>query len=288
MGSVLPWIYFSYLARKEYVATVRGRFESRRLDLASRAHHGQRRRHASAAGRDCARRQSAAGRLCAGIAGEAPRYDMQAAAVASSAASPAREVREKVYRNRGAPALGRPARPGAAGDPAATIRLHSAVQYALSVAPDRAALAAELLDDRRPVLVQGALEALRSDRDLARGADHPRLARARHPVPKSPHRRALAATRHRGPRRPGYRGASPAASGSRSAKWRGAACRAAGVLKNRAYLFELVNALAQSPAARRRHRRARRLRPADLRDALRRDAGRIAAARASAARFRAC
>ena len=31
----VPWMYFSYLARREYVATIRKRFEARRLDLES-------------------------------------------------------------------------------------------------------------------------------------------------------------------------------------------------------------------------------------------------------------
>ena len=122
MGLCVPWIYFSWLARKEYVATVRGRFESRRLDLESS------RITVSDASTIQLLEETAQGanprQAAYALALLARRRDMTSSRCwRELAANPAREVREKVYEIACAPALGRSAGPGASGNPAATIQL---------------------------------------------------------------------------------------------------------------------------------------------------------------------
>src|SRR5262249_22311342 len=91
-----PWMYFSYLARKEYIATVRKRFEARRLDLEGSRISVQdaatiRLLEETAAG-DNARRAAYALSLLA----EASSYEIRPL-LQRLAASPLPEVREKVY-----------------------------------------------------------------------------------------------------------------------------------------------------------------------------------------------
>ena len=108
--------------------------------------------------------------------------------------------------------------------------------------PTGRALAAELLDDSRPGAGRGRAGSPARRSRPGPGVDHPRMARARHPF-----RRAgppgAGGDRHRRARRPGHRGAAPRCLQDPDLEVARAACRAAGLLKNRAYLFELVDAL---------------------------------------------
>ncbi|HEY1341164.1 MAG TPA: Npt1/Npt2 family nucleotide transporter [Bryobacteraceae bacterium] len=241
----VPWIYFSHLARREYIATIRKRMESRRLDLESArvavTDRATIQLLESAAAADNPRQAAYALGLLAGARDYDPRPLLRRLAV-----HPAREVREKVFEiataRRDDSVLEfamqeiRRAQAGGGFDLA-----RSAVAYALSISPDRARLAAELLDDRNPDLVEGALEALRSDREMAQDLitrewlDHNALS-------GDPRRRALAAC-------------ALGVRGDAGSEWlyrllddpdphtRIAAIRSAGQLHNRAYLHALVEAL---------------------------------------------
>jgi ATP:ADP antiporter, AAA family len=245
----LPWMYFSWLARREYVATVRKRFEERRLDLeGARISVNDRATvkllEDTAAGPNA--RQAA---YAVGLLAETPRYDL-GPLLLRLAAAPAREVREKVFEIAAAQhreeALEQAMREirTAQGLAETPWLAPAAVPYALSVAPDRARLAAELLDDANPVLVRGTLEGLRQDRALAEELiSREWLKRASES--SDPLRRALAAD-------------AIAARGDQGIETLhkllddadvpvvAAACRAAGALRNRTYLYKLVVALGNS------------------------------------------
>ncbi len=240
----IPWMYFSYLARKEYIATIRRRFEARSLDLeASRLSVND----AATVGflettaRSGNPRQAA---YALSLLSEASGYDT-APLLRILVKSPAAEVRDRVYQV-AARLRDESLREQAAGElsrrspdlPAAVI------PYLLTVAPDRAHLAAELLDDADPRIVEGVLGALRTDRELAEELVT-REWLDRNGRSSDPRRRALAATAI------GVRGdhgtealhrllddADPGVSR--------AAARAAGELRTRAYVHRLVELLGRS------------------------------------------
>jgi ATP:ADP antiporter, AAA family len=246
MGLTLPWLLLSHVAQREYVATVRKRLDSRRLDLESAritvSDAGTIRLLETTA--EGANSRQAAYALA--LLAEAPKYDERPLLGKLALADPPLEVREKMYEV----ALGlrydglmeramSEVRAAQAGDGANLAR--SAVPYALALAPDRARLAAELVDDANPRLVAGALEALRSDRELAEDL----LTRewlGRMGKSPDPARRALAAAAI------GVRGDSGtealhALLADSDPEVAAAACRSAGALRNRAYLFALISAL---------------------------------------------
>jgi len=243
----LAWLLFSHVARKEYVATIRKRLEARRLDLESvrvsvRDATTVRLLEAAAAG-SSPRQAAYALSLLGGVAD----YDPRPLVARLLTSSPPREVREKIYEICAARGLSEALesamaeiRTAQAGnlEPVAP----SAVPYALAVAPDRARLAADLLEDAHPALVEGALEALRTDRELASRLLTPEWI-VRNAASESPRRRALAA------------GAVAVTGGEGSdillrllhdadAETAAAAIRAAGRLRERAYFAPLVEALA--------------------------------------------
>jgi ATP/ADP translocase len=160
MGLCVPWIYFSYLARSEYVATIRKRFEARQLDFAS----------ARVAVRDAATlrmleekvqgdnaRQAA---YALSLLADCPDYDVRPM-LERAAASPYAGLRDQAYELAAALRYeglkwGKPARSPAE------------IAYAISVSPDRARLASDYLDGADARAAAAALEALESDEAAAR------------------------------------------------------------------------------------------------------------------------
>ncbi len=168
----IPWILLAHLGRKEYIATVRKRLESRslnfeevRINVTDRATI----RLLETTAKGESPRPAA---YAISLLAQAGDYDIRPL-LRKLAASPAPEVRNAVFAAalarrddvvleaamnaiRGAQAGGAEALPA------------SVIPYAITVAPDRARLAAELLEDRNPALAMGAVEALRGDEELAR------------------------------------------------------------------------------------------------------------------------
>lgn len=218
MALCIPWIVLAHVARKEYIATVRKRLESRRLDFSEVRidvnDRGAIQLLEQTALGDAARPAAYAVSLLA----QAGSYELRPI-LERLAVSPHPEVREAVF------AAGLARRDDAALEAAVNaIRAAqqgqtdplpaSAVPYAVALAPDRAHLAEELLNDPNPVLAAGVVDALRSDPALAGQlltADW--LARAK--ASQDPERLVLA-------------------------------CRAAAVLRDRADIFWLASLLKDS------------------------------------------
>jgi ATP:ADP antiporter, AAA family len=247
VGLCVPWILFSHLARREYVATIRKRLAARRLDWQSTrvtVHDPQTVRLLEATVTADSPRQAA---YAIELLAEAPGYDVRPR-LEKLVATPLREVRDKVYeiaarlRFEGVLEAAanevRAAQAGAADPPSP-----SAVSYLLALAPDRARWASQLLDAPDLFLAERAVEGLRSDPDLAQTLLTPQwLERMAHS--DNARRRALAATAL------GVRGDAGTDLLHRllqdpDAQAAAAACRAAGQLRNRAYLHGLVQALGQ-------------------------------------------
>ncbi len=235
MALCIPWIYFSHLARREYVATIRKRFESRQLDFANLRIAVQDqatiRLLESTLGAGNPRQAAYALSLLA----EAPRYDLRPVLL-RAAGSPLPELRGKAFEiaaERRIPGLPWSRPPQVAAE----------VAYALATAPDRASIASAFLDDPDPALSGTALEALRSDAALAGQLLTPAWLERAAASPDG-RRRALAAGAI------GVLGGDPAGllAGliqDPDPDAAAAACRAAGTLKNRDWLFPLIDALAQ-------------------------------------------
>lgn len=168
----IPWILLAHLGRKEYISTVRKRLASRRLDfeevrinVTDRATIRLLEETANGANA----RPAAYG---VSLLAQATDYDIRPL-LRKLVQSPAMEVRAAVF----AAALARRddvvleaavnAIRAAQADNASELP-RSAVTYALAVAPDRATLAAELLESGDPKLALGAVEALGGDEGLAR------------------------------------------------------------------------------------------------------------------------
>ena len=237
----VPWTYLSYLASREYVSTIRKRFESRRLDL----------ENARISVNDTATVRM----LESTAAGENPRQAVYALSLLADAAAydlrpllrklagaAALDVRAKVYElavSLGDSSLLEEARAEASRPDSAAI---PAVSYLVRFSPDRERITAALLEDPDPLRARGAVEALRSDPDLAaRLLTREWLSRAARS--EDPARREIAALAI------GVRGdhgtealysllTDPDLEVARQA------CDSAGALGNRAYLFSLIDALA--------------------------------------------
>jgi ATP:ADP antiporter, AAA family len=246
IGLTIPWLGLTFLARREYVATVRKRLESRRLDLGSArvsVTDAATARMLESAAQGSNPRQAA---YALSLLGEAPDYDirplLQKLAVTEGAAL---AVREQIYELAGAlnwdGLVERALKEVRAAQTGATGFAAPAIAYALRLAPDRALLARELLNDSHPPAVAAALEALRADPEAAEELITREWLDATS-ADADPHRRALAATAI------GVRGDRGFETLYRlledgDAEVAGAACRAAGVLRNRAYLLALISAL---------------------------------------------
>ncbi len=172
MALCIPWIWLAHMGRKEYIATVRKRLESRqlnfeevRINVTDRATV----RLLEATANGASARPAA---YAISLLAHAADYDIRPL-LRKLAASPEMDVRNAVF----SAALERrddvvleaamgAIRAAQSGD---TQKLPlSAVPYVIAIAPGRAKLAAELLDAPDPVLALGVIEALRSDEELAR------------------------------------------------------------------------------------------------------------------------
>ena len=187
----LVWIVFSAVARKEYVASIRRRLESRRLDLASArlsvtdalTIHMLETTARGENGRQAA--------YALTLLADAPNYDIRPL-ITILALSQAGEVVERVYeivahlRFEGLLEQAEDRLRGGTASP-------QVVHYLLTVSPVRERLAAELLQHNNPATVEAALEAIRPDHTLAAkliGIDWvEQMGRS-----QDPRRRALAAT----------------------------------------------------------------------------------------------
>jgi AAA family ATP:ADP antiporter len=241
----VPWVLLAHVARKEYIATIRKRIESRRLNFEEvrlNVTDGATIRLLEATASGDTPRQAA---YALSLLAEAPGYEVTPLLRKLVNANDL-EVREQVFQ---AALLRRDdvvlesavnaIRAAQAGELATLPR--TAVPYALAIAPDRVRLAAELLDDANLDLVAGTLQALRADPDLGQGI----LTRdwvLRMAASADPRRRALAAQ------------ACATACGEETdilnrlmedsdVQTAAAACKAAGESRNKAYLFTLMSAL---------------------------------------------
>jgi len=242
VGLCVPWVLLSHLARREYVATVRRKLESRRLDLESARvtvsdAETIRLLETTAAGAN-PRQSSYALRLLA----EAPNYDARPLLhkLGVAAGTPP-QVRERIYEIalslKDDTLLERAIQELRTGEGP----LGAAAAYAIALAPDRARLAAELLDDNNLDVAAAAIEGLRHDPALAEELVT-REWLERCAVSGDPPRRRLAAIAL-GVR--GDRGTEllHRLLDDKDLETARAACRSAGALKNREYLFRLVQAL---------------------------------------------
>ena len=236
----VPWIYLSYLASREYVSTIRKRFESRRLDFENARISVNdtatvRMLESTAAGENP--RQAV---YALSLLADTPAYDLRPL-LRKLAGSASLDVRAKVYElavSLGDSSLLEEARAEAARPDSPAI---PAVSYLVRFSPDREKITRALLEDPDPVRARGAVEALRSDPDLAaRLLTREWLARAARS--EDPERREIAALAI------GVRGdhgtealyrllTDPDLEVARQA------CESAGLLGNRAYLFSLIDAL---------------------------------------------
>ena len=235
MALCVPWIYFSHLARREYVATIRKRFEARQLDFANLriAVQDQATVRLLEETLHVGNGRQAAYALT--LLAEAPHYEL-GLALARAAESSDPELRAKAFEiaaARNIPGLEWSRPP----------RVPAEVAYAIAMAPERSGMAASFLDDSNAVIALAALDAVGSDAALARSLLTPAWVE-REAASAEPARRALAASAL------GVLGED--AGGLLAGLMRdpdpdtaAAACRAAGVLKNRDHLFPLIDALAQ-------------------------------------------
>jgi ATP/ADP translocase/HEAT repeat protein len=238
----IPWVILTVYAHREYVRTIRRRIEARRLDIGSAritVEDADTIRLLEAAAQGTNSRQAA---YAISLLAEAPSYDPDPLLL-RLADSPYDEVRAQVYelaRSRGNGALidRALAEIQAARSSPAT---HKAVVYLLSVSPDRVEQARRLLDHPDPAIQEAVVEALTAQPEAPAVLTGEWTSRAA--ADSDPRRRALAAS-------------AVAASGSQKVEIMhglladpdpgvaASACRAAGVLKNRAYVPGLVKHLA--------------------------------------------
>jgi ATP/ADP translocase len=230
----VPWMYFCFLARREYMVSIRRRFEARQLDFEiSRlsVQDSETRRYLEAAAASGNPRQAA---YALSLLAETPGYDVRpllsrpSSAPADALYDIAREIRYDGLLDRAQREMA--TNPSAAG-----------VRYVLAVSPDRSRLVPELLNDGNPVRASEAVEALRGESDLARQLITYEWVEAA-AGSEDPHRRALAAAGI------AARGGNDAEALSRLICDRDpgvarAACRTAGELHDRAYLFPLIDQL---------------------------------------------
>jgi HEAT repeat protein len=249
MALCVPWVLLAHVARKEYISTIRKRIEARRLNFEEvriQVSDGATVRMLEAAAEGDNPRQAA---YALSLLADAPGYD-PLPLLRKLAAAKAPEVREKVFEaalaRRDDAVLEEAMNAIRASQADASAALpRAAVPYALAIAPDRARLAAELIDDPNPDVAAGAVEALRADRELARRLIAPEWLE-RMAGSSDPHRRALAAA------------ACGAIGGTASgqhpdilsrlmedpdAQTAAAACRAAGQTGDKAYVYPLMLAL---------------------------------------------
>lgn len=243
IGLTIPWIWVSLRARKEYIATIRKRLAARRLDLESVRITVRDPETLALLEETAASGNARQAAYALSLLGDAPGFNL-APLLGKLVASPSDEVRAKVYelaRSSGFAEL-TPQALREAGFGGATAAVKAAVLYVMSVSPDRERLAGEFLDSENQAAAEGAVEALAAYPEsaaalLTREWLDAAVSDAR------PERRALAAAAV------GVRGDHGTEVLYRllndaDARVVTAACRAAGVLGNRAYLYLLIERLA--------------------------------------------
>jgi AAA family ATP:ADP antiporter len=176
MGFCVAWAIFAWMARNEYVASVRRRLDTRRVDLHLERitvtdAHMIALLESHATGENSHQAVYALTTLS-----EAPGYDIRPL-LKSLADNPAHEVQDKVYELAGALKFDGLLDQALMQIQEEVIRRetqsveaapHAAVAYALSVSSQRNTLAAELLNSRTPAIVYGTLDGLRNDVGLAK------------------------------------------------------------------------------------------------------------------------
>jgi AAA family ATP:ADP antiporter len=244
MGLAGIWIWLTVRAQKEYVLTIRKRLESRRLDLESlrvSVQDPSLMRLLDETARGGSARQAS---YALSVLAEAPGYDL-ARLLAELAESPLVPVRNKVYE------LARAIRtPGLLDNAVRETRsgqrgvAAEAVAYVLAVSPEAPALAREFVNHADPFVVESALNAMASQPDMVHEliTDEWLSERAGDPDPERRRMAAIAV---------GVRGDEGTEVvhrllGDLDLKVASAACRAAGRLKNRAYVPEVVSKLADA------------------------------------------
>jgi ATP/ADP translocase len=248
VGLCVPWMLLSHMARREYVATVRRKLESRRLDIETARLTVSdadtiKLLETTAAGDNA--RQAA---YALGLLGDAAGYDVKPL-LKKLVDSPHPAVRDKVYELATAlrddsllekAVLALRAESGSTGQGAGASP-EKLVKYVLTVAPDRVRLAAELLDDPNLELAAAAVEALRDDRAVADELiTREWLARQAESSDPACRRLAAAAVGVRGDENSELLNRLMEDQDIETVR---AACRSAGLLKNRHYLFRLTQAL---------------------------------------------
>ena len=214
------------------MATIRRRFESRRLDFESARVSVQDEatlRFLEGVVTSDSPRQAV---YALSLLADAPNYDARPV-VLKAAESPHPEVREEAYRLAAAQRF--------EGLSMEQPRTAASIGYVLALSPDARKIATELLNDPDPTVVNGAIESLRQHRELAEELVTREWLQGMIES-EDPRRRALAACAI------GIRGDQGTEALHRllddpDPQVVTAAVRAAGELKNRAYLFALIRAL---------------------------------------------
>lgn len=232
----VPWILLSVRASREYIATVRKRLGSRRLDLENTRLDVNDNEMLRMVERTLASDSPRQVTYALSLLAESPSYRIEPE-LALLARSESAEVRAKVYelaRERDYPKLIEPASRDIHASAENAALTQCAVRYVMHVSPEKLELAREFVNDANPAVAEGAVSALASDPEIAHEVlTYEWISRAAADPDSA--RRALAAS-------------ALAVAGDRGTEVLhkllndpkeevvSAACRAAGVLRNRAYL----------------------------------------------------
>lgn len=243
IGVTIPWILLTIRAHREYVRTIRRRLESRRLDLESLRVTVEDREAIHMLERTAESPNPRQASYALGLLNDAPKYDLRPILI-RLAASPQDEVRAKVFelaRGRKMPDLRENAEEELRrGADHGSVR--QAVMYLVETAQDPAKEAKKYLDRGEPALQEGAIEALIVHPEVAREVIHHEWINAK-AADEDWRQRALAArvVAIRGDQGTEVIHKLLADPDRRVAE---AAASAAGMLRNRAYVFGLAKLLA--------------------------------------------
>ncbi|MBZ5590752.1 MAG: hypothetical protein LAP39_00840 [Acidobacteriia bacterium] len=238
----IPWVILTVYAHREFVHTIRRRIEARRLDVGSAritVDDADTIRLLEAAAQGANARQAA---YAISLLGETSSYDPEPLLL-RLAGSPLDEVRAQVYevaRFRGIAALVDRAVAQLQTDPSSPAT-RAAVVYLLTVSSDRMERARQLLNHPDPAIQQAVVEALTGQREAAAVLTPEWISRAA--GDSNPRQRALAASAIAAR---GDQGADAihALLADSDPEVAASACRAAGLLKNRAYILSIAKLLA--------------------------------------------
>src|SRR5438105_1998342 len=244
VGFSLVWIVLAVRASREYVATVRRRLASRRLDIESARVSVSDPATLALLEQTASSENPRQAAYALALLAETPGYDLSAL-LGKLADSPLVEVRAKVYelaRGGRNPQLLDRALSETSGPPAeAALAVRAAVSYVLTVSPDAERLLLDFLERSDPVIWEGAMDAVVEHRDVAGNViTHEWIGgAAQHPDFR---RRALAA---RSIAVMGDQGteALHKLMEDRDPRVVAAACRAAGTLRNRGYVYAITRRL---------------------------------------------